>query len=63
MIFGKGTYLNGGNAIAVQRGLVVGQTLDLIRQLHPERTEQELERCAESCSGCCRRSAPKPSPG
>ena len=26
MIFGKGTYLNGGNAIAVQRGLVVGQT-------------------------------------
>ena len=43
VIFGKGTYLNGGNAIAVQRGLVVGQTVDLIRQLYPERTEQELE--------------------
>ena len=27
-MLGKGTYLNGGNAIAVQRGLVVSQTLD-----------------------------------
>ena len=42
-MLGKGTYLNGGNAIAVQRGLVVGQTLDLVRSLHPEHTEEELE--------------------
>ena len=39
VILGKGTYLNGGNAIAVQRGLVVGQTIDLLRRLHPEHTE------------------------
>ena len=44
IILGKGTYLNGGNAIALQRGLVVGQTIDLIRQLHPEHSEAELER-------------------
>jgi acyl transferase domain-containing protein/phosphopantetheinyl transferase (holo-ACP synthase) len=44
VIFGKGTYLNGGNAIALQRGLVIGQTLDLLRQLDPWRSEEELER-------------------
>ena len=42
IILGKGTYLNGGNAIAVQRGLVVGQTIDLIRRLHPEHSEEYL---------------------
>ena len=44
VIFGKGTYLNGGNAVALQRGLVIGQTLDLLRQLDPWRSEEELER-------------------
>ncbi len=44
IVLGKGTYLNGGNAIALQRGLVVGQTIDLIRQLHPEHSEEQLER-------------------
>jgi acyl transferase domain-containing protein/phosphopantetheinyl transferase len=43
IVLGKGTYLNGGNAIAVQRGLVIGQTLELIRRLHPEHTDDELE--------------------
>ena len=42
IVLGKGTYLNGGNAIAVQRGLVVGQTLDLIRRLHPEYSDEEI---------------------
>src|SRR5581483_10008003 len=36
IVLGKGTYLNGGNAIAVQRGLVVSQTLALLKQLRPE---------------------------
>lgn len=44
VVFGKGTYLNGGNAIAVQRGLVVGQTVELIRRLEPWRSEEELAR-------------------
>jgi acyl transferase domain-containing protein/phosphopantetheinyl transferase (holo-ACP synthase) len=42
-ILGKGTYLNGGNAVAVQRGLVIGQTLELLRQLHPEYSPERLE--------------------
>jgi acyl transferase domain-containing protein/phosphopantetheinyl transferase (holo-ACP synthase) len=47
VIFGKGTYLNGGNAIALQRGLVIGQTLDLIHQMYPQRTAQELDALRE----------------
>ena len=47
IVLGKGTYLNGGNAVAVQRGLVVGQTLDLLRQLEPDRPEEQLERLRE----------------
>ena len=63
-ILGKGTYLNGGNAIAVQRGLVVGQTLDLIRRLHPEHSERRARAAARaSCSACCRRSGRRPFPG
>ncbi len=44
IVLGKGTYLNGGNAIAVQRGLVVGQTIELLRRLHPEHSESDLAR-------------------
>ncbi|MFO0891869.1 MAG: polyketide synthase [Isosphaeraceae bacterium] len=43
VILGKGTYLNGGNAIAVQHGLVVTQTLEILRSLHPEYTDAQLE--------------------
>ncbi|MGE3817846.1 MAG: type I polyketide synthase [Isosphaeraceae bacterium] len=43
VILGKGTYLNAGNAIAVQHGLVVGQTLEIVRRLHPELGEVELQ--------------------
>ena len=51
IVLGKGTYLNGGNAVAVQRGLVVGQTVDLIRSLHPEYTEQELAHLRSELQG------------
>src|SRR5437016_4122340 len=43
VILGKGTYLNGGNAIAVERGLVVGQTLEIIKSLRPDFTDEQLE--------------------
>ncbi|MDE3074123.1 MAG: polyketide synthase dehydratase domain-containing protein [Chloroflexota bacterium] len=42
VILGKGTYLNGGNALAVQRSFVVAQTLEIIKSLQPELTEDEL---------------------
>ncbi|HTE59388.1 MAG TPA: beta-ketoacyl synthase N-terminal-like domain-containing protein [Solirubrobacteraceae bacterium] len=47
IVLGKGTYLNGGNAVAVQRGLIVDQTLELLRQLHPEHDEEDLGRLRE----------------
>ena len=43
VILGKGTYLNGGNALAVQRGLVIGQTIELLRRLDPEYGSEQLE--------------------
>ena len=44
VILGKGTYLNGGNAIAIQRGLVIEQTLHVVRRLNPDFTDEQLER-------------------
>ncbi len=43
VILGKGTYLNGGNAIAVQHGLVVNQTLEILKTLRPEYTDEQLQ--------------------
>src|SRR5262249_25730307 len=43
VVLGKGTYLNGGNAVAVQRGLIIEQTVDVLRQLHPEHSADELD--------------------
>ena len=62
-MLGKGTYLNGGNAIAVQRGLVVGQTLDLVRSLHPEHTEEELEELRRELERVLPPLAPETVPG
>ncbi len=47
VILGKGTYLNGGNAIAVEHGLVIGQTIEIIRKLNPEFTEEQIEALRE----------------
>ncbi|MCO5176896.1 MAG: acyltransferase domain-containing protein [Thermomicrobiales bacterium] len=42
VVLGKGTYLNGGNAIAIQRTLIIGQTLELIRKLNPEIDDERI---------------------
>jgi len=47
VMLGKGTYLNGGNAVAVQRGLIVEQTLQVLAQLHPQYTTEQLARVRE----------------
>jgi acyl transferase domain-containing protein len=47
VMLGKGTYLNGGNVVAVQRGLIVEQTVQLVAQLHPEHTPEQLTRLRE----------------
>src|SRR5579885_669759 len=51
VILGKGTYLNGGNALVLQHAMIVGQTVDLVHQLHPELTEPELERLRQELKG------------
>ncbi len=43
VILGKGTYLNGGNALVLQHAMVIGQTLDVLQSLHPGLTEDDLE--------------------
>ena len=42
VILGRGTYVNRGYTGLVQHGLVLDQTIRLLRQLHPEHSEQEL---------------------
>ncbi|MCB9129175.1 MAG: polyketide synthase dehydratase domain-containing protein [Ardenticatenales bacterium] len=39
VIIGKGTYLNRGNLSMIQHGLVVDQTLSILRELYPEEAE------------------------
>ncbi|MEW6426946.1 MAG: beta-ketoacyl synthase N-terminal-like domain-containing protein [Thermodesulfobacteriota bacterium] len=44
VIIGRGTYVNRGFMTAMQHAVVVDQTVDLLRQLHPEHNEEELQR-------------------
>lgn len=43
VILGKGTYLNRGNLTAAQHGQVVDQTLGILRTLHPEYSQVDLQ--------------------
>jgi len=42
VIIGRGTYVNRGNAAAMQQGVVVETILRVLKQLHPEHTAEEL---------------------
>jgi acyl transferase domain-containing protein/phosphopantetheinyl transferase len=44
VILGRGTYINRGYINWVQHGLVADQTIQILKQLHPEYTEEELQR-------------------
>ena len=63
VMLGKGTYLNGGNAVAVQRGLIVEQTLQVVARLHPEHTPEQLDRLRDEMQRASRRSVPRRCPG
>ena len=63
VVLGKGTYLNGGNAIAVQRMMVIGQTLELIRSLYPDSSEEQLERLRGELQGVLPDLGPETVPG
>jgi len=43
VIIGRGTYINRGWATLFQHGLVVDQTLEILRELHPEDPPERLE--------------------
>ena len=43
VILGKGTYINRGNLTMVQHSLMVDQTLQALKTLHPELTEEDLQ--------------------
>lgn len=42
VIIGRGTYINRGNAAALQRGVMVDAIIRILKQLHPEHTDAEL---------------------
>jgi len=42
VIIGRGTYINRGNAAALQQGVMVESILRILKQLHPEHTDAEL---------------------
>ncbi len=63
VVLGKGTYLNGGNAIAVQRMMVIGQTIELIRSLYPDSSEEQLERLRSELQGVLPDLGPETVPG
>ena len=43
VILGRGTFLNRGNVTALQHGHVVNQTLTILKELHPEYSDTELQ--------------------
>jgi acyl transferase domain-containing protein/phosphopantetheinyl transferase/acyl carrier protein len=42
VILGRGTFLNRGSVTALQHGLVLDQTLGLLKRLHPEYRDEDL---------------------
>ena len=42
VIIGRGTYINRGNATALQQGVMVDTVLRVLKQLHPEHSQEEL---------------------
>jgi len=43
VIIGRGTYVNRGNTTAIQHSVVLDSVLRVLKQLHPEHTDKELD--------------------
>lgn len=48
VIVGRGTYVNRGNMTAMQHGVMVDSFLRILKQLHPEHTDEDLARVKEA---------------
>lgn len=44
VIIGRGSYVNRGNTTAIQHGIIVDRFIEILKQLHPEHGDTELER-------------------
>jgi acyl transferase domain-containing protein len=51
VIIGRGTYVNRGNAAALQQGVMVESILRILKQLHPEHTDAELAEIKKNIQG------------
>ena len=63
VIIGKGTYLNHGNLNMVQHTLVVDQTVQILKKLHPEYTEAELKIIRDELKQCLPAMGPETASG
>ena len=52
VILGKGNYLNRGNLSVVQNSVVVDQTLEILKTLHPEYTSDDLAAIRKELKQC-----------
>jgi len=52
VIFGKGNYLNFGNLTLAHHSMIIDQTLNIIRKLHPEHTDEELKAIRREIKSC-----------
>lgn len=43
IVLGRGTYINRGFTTVVQHGVVVDRVVEVLQQLHPEHTDEELQ--------------------
>ncbi len=43
IVLGRGTYINRGFTTVIQHGVIVDRVLEILRRLHPEHTEEELQ--------------------
>lgn len=48
VIIGRGTYVNRGNTTAIQHSVVLDSVLRVLRQLHPEHSDEELAKIREA---------------
>ena len=52
VIFGKGNYLNFGNLTLAHHSMIIDQTLNIIRKLHPEHSKEELKAIRREMKSC-----------
>jgi acyl transferase domain-containing protein len=63
VVIGRGTYFNRGYVTLVQHGLVIDQTIGILRRLHPEHGEDELQQIRRELESSLPPLSPETVPG